>query len=105
VNPGTVYLLHFSAPYRHAAHYIGWTAGPVQDRLRQHQSGTGARLIEVITNAGLTFDLARTWSGGRTLERGKKRQGGAGALCPLCRAAGQHQRTRRRRTAARGGEG
>ncbi|MBB5085041.1 putative GIY-YIG superfamily endonuclease [Nonomuraea endophytica] len=22
---GTVYLLHFAQPYRHARHYLGWT--------------------------------------------------------------------------------
>ncbi len=94
--PGTVYLLHFSEPYRHAAHYIGWTSGQLEERLRLHQSGQGARLMEVITDAGLTFELARTWSGDRKLERGKKSQGGAGALCTVCRAAGLHRRSRRR---------
>ena len=23
---GTVYLLHFAVPYKHAAHYLGWTS-------------------------------------------------------------------------------
>jgi predicted GIY-YIG superfamily endonuclease len=92
---GTVYLLHFSESYKHAAHYLGWTSGPLEERLRQHQSGTGARLIEVVTNTGITFELARTWSGSRKDERGKKRQGGAGMLCPICRTAGLHRRRRR----------
>ena len=24
--PGVVYVLHLEPPYRHAAHYVGWTA-------------------------------------------------------------------------------
>lgn len=92
---GVVYLLHFTTPYKHAAHYIGWTAGELEERLRAHQSGTGARLLEVVTNAGIGFELARTWAGGRQLERCKKRQGGAAELCPLCRAAGRRRRRRR----------
>jgi hypothetical protein len=94
---GTVYLLHFSEPYRHAAHYIGWTAGELEERLRLHQSGAGARLLEVVTNAGISFELARTWEGGRQLERCKKRQGGAAELCPICRAAGRRRRRSWRR--------
>jgi hypothetical protein len=93
---GTVYLLHFSEPYRRAAHYIGWTGGELEERLRLHQCGLGARLLEVVTNAGVTFELARTWVGTRKDERAKKRQGGAGALCPLCRHLGVHQRHRQR---------
>lgn len=94
-SAGTVYLLHFSESYRHAAHYIGWTGGALEERLRLHQSGSGARLLEVATNAGISFELARTWSGSRRLERAKKNQGGAGALCPVCRQRGVHQRHRR----------
>ncbi len=96
-SPGVVYLLHFSEPYKHAAHYLGWTPGELEERLRLHQSGSGARLLEVVTNAGITFELARTWNGTRQDERAKKRQGGAGRACPICRAAGLHQRSRRKR--------
>jgi len=24
-RPGTIYMLHFTAPCRHAQHYVGWT--------------------------------------------------------------------------------
>jgi hypothetical protein len=33
---GTVYLLHFSAPYKHARHYTGWT-DDLPGRLDQHR--------------------------------------------------------------------
>lgn len=81
---GTVYLLHFERPYKHARHYIGWTTGDVTRRLRQHRNGTGARLLQVITAAGIDFVLARTWNGGRNLERSLKNRGGASRSCPLC---------------------
>jgi predicted GIY-YIG superfamily endonuclease len=80
---GTVYLLHFDRPYRHAAHYTGWTTN-LADRLDDHATGHGARLLAVITQAGIGFTLARTWPGSRTRERALKRQGGAARRCPLC---------------------
>lgn len=81
---GTVYLLHFDQPYKHARHYIGWTAGNLNRRLHQHRNGTGARLLEVITAQGIGFVVARTWDGGRNLERSLKNRGGASRSCPLC---------------------
>jgi hypothetical protein len=81
---GTVYLLHFDRPYKHARHYIGWTAGDLTRRLRQHRNGSGARLLEVITAEGIGFVVARVWDGGRNLERSLKRRGGASRCCPLC---------------------
>ena len=79
----TVYLLHFSEPYRHAMHYRG-SARDVPARLRKHASGHGARLLAVVKAAGITWELARTWPGGRERERQLKRQGGAARQCPLC---------------------
>lgn len=80
---GTVYLLHFARPYKHARHYIGWTSD-LNARLAQHQAGRGARLLAVIKDAGITWTLARTWDGARSRERALKRQGGASRCCPLC---------------------
>lgn len=80
---GVVYLLHFDRPYRHARHYTGWTAD-LPARLADHGSGRGARLLEVVAGAGIGWRLARTWTGGRALERALKRQGGAARRCPLC---------------------
>ena len=83
---GTIYLLHFSMPYHHAKHYLGWTEGPVEERLACHSAGQGARLMEVITEAGLTFELVRTWEGTRKWERQLKNRHEAPRLCPLCQA-------------------
>jgi predicted GIY-YIG superfamily endonuclease len=80
---GIVYLLHFSEPYRHAKHYTGWTLD-LDARLAQHRAGTGARLIQVITEAGIGFEVARTWKGDRWLERRLKRSYHGPPVCPLC---------------------
>jgi predicted GIY-YIG superfamily endonuclease len=80
---GTIYLLHFSQPYKHAAHYLGFTTN-LKARLEAHSKGTGARLLEVITQAGITFNLARTWKGTRKGERRIKNRGGAARICPVC---------------------
>jgi predicted GIY-YIG superfamily endonuclease len=80
---GTVYLLHFDRPYRHARHYCGWTAN-LPARLAEHTAGRGARLLAVITDAGIGWQLARTWTGTRGRERQIKRQGGLSQCCPTC---------------------
>jgi predicted GIY-YIG superfamily endonuclease len=82
----TVYLLHFNQRYRHAGHYIGSSTN-LTKRLQEHASGRGARLLEVIHAAGISWVLARTWEGGRERERQLKKQAGASRFCPLCKAA------------------
>jgi predicted GIY-YIG superfamily endonuclease len=86
----TVYLLHFSQRYRHAGHYLG-SSHNLTKRLQEHATGRGARLLEVVHAAGISWVLARTWEGGRERERRLKKQAGASRFCPLCKAA---QRTR-----------
>src|SRR6266581_697755 len=81
---GTVYLLHFNRPYKHARHYVGWTARAVRCRLAEHEAGRGARLLAVVREAGIGWQLARLWPGGRARERQLKRQGGHARKCPLC---------------------
>jgi predicted GIY-YIG superfamily endonuclease len=82
---GVVYLVHFSEPYRHARHYTGWTVD-LDARVAEHKAGRGARLLQVIAQAGIGWTLARTWEGPRARERQLKRQGGASRRCPICRA-------------------
>lgn len=92
---GTVYLLHFDRPYvpypgapagSCAQHYIGW-AKSLEARLAHHAAGTGARLLAAVTAAGIGWQVAATWPGGRDLERRLKRRGSATRFCPACRAA------------------
>ena len=80
----TVYLLHFERRYRHAGHYLGF-AEDMGARLAAHRNGTGARLIQVIAQAGIGWRLARTWpDGDRALERRLKNQKHGPRLCPEC---------------------
>ena len=81
----TVYLLHFSQPFHHARHYLGST-DDLDNRLQEHRTGQGARLTQVIHEAGISFILARTWEGGRDLERKLKRWHKSPDLCPICKA-------------------
>jgi predicted GIY-YIG superfamily endonuclease len=73
---GVIYMLHFDRPYRHAKHYVGWAAD-LLDRLDQHVTGHGARLIAVIWQAGIGFTLIRICEGTRSRERAIKNDGGA----------------------------
>jgi hypothetical protein len=58
-QPGTVYLIHFQRPYKHARHYCGWVHSPtfLEPRLGAHRDGAGARLMAVITAAGIGWEL------------------------------------------------
>ena len=77
------YLLHFSKPYKHAKHYLG-SADDLPTRLQQHDTGQGARLTQVVREAGIELILARTWNGDRAFERRLKRQHNSPRLCPIC---------------------
>jgi len=88
-----VYLLHFDrlyvpypgAPLRDCAgHYCGWTTD-LKIRLARHATGGGARLLAVVHQADISWQLARIWPGPRARERQLKRQGGASRRCPLCK--------------------
>ena len=80
----TVYLLHFERAYRHASHYMGYSADP-SARLLEHKAGKGARFLEVINEAGIDYCIVRTWPGNRRIERRLKRQHNGRRLCPICR--------------------
>jgi predicted GIY-YIG superfamily endonuclease len=77
------YLLHFSRPYKHARHYLG-SAKDLFQRLQEHDAGRGARLTQVVREAGIDLYLARTWNGDRKMERRLKRQHNGPRLCPIC---------------------
>ncbi len=64
---GTIYLLHFDEPLSHAKHYLGW-----------------ARIMEVLKERGIGFQLSRTWEGTRHDERKLKKGKNSPKLCPLC---------------------
>jgi hypothetical protein len=53
-------------------------------RLTAHAAGRGARLMEVVSEAGIGWQLARIWPGTRARERSLKGSGGAARRCPVC---------------------
>jgi len=80
---GIVYLCHFSRALHHAQHYLGYSDDADRRELR-HRAGNGARLLQVIKEHGITFEIVRTWDGDRALERKLKRQKNGRRLCPVC---------------------
>lgn len=83
---GSIYLLHFHRPYKHARHYTGW-AKDVDARLGEHFDGSGhsSHLVKAALAAGIGFDVARIWRDKtRNDERQMKLQGGAARRCPIC---------------------
>ena len=80
-----VYLIHFSRPYKHARHYLGY-AENIDARLNEHRNGTGARLTHVVIGDGIELILARVWPGrDRTFERFLKNTRCVPNYCPECR--------------------
>jgi predicted GIY-YIG superfamily endonuclease len=81
-----VYLLHFSRPIcpsRPTRHYIGWTTD-LDERIREHRRGKGARLCQVARERGIGFRVAEVWLGDRQLERQLKNLKNSPKLCPIC---------------------
>lgn len=89
----TVYLLHFARPITDGhpcRHYLG-TAEDLLPRLWAHEHGKGARLTQVAKERGIPFVVARTWPGGRQLERRLKNRHEAPRLCPFCNGSLAYQ--------------
>lgn len=89
-----VYLIHFQSPYKHARHYLGSTEN-LPNRLHLHRAGNGARLLEVISQAQITWRLVRVWQvPDRTFEGQLKHQKNAPRLCPICNPTNWHKHAR-----------
>ena len=109
-NIGTIYLLHFSKPYMHAQHYLGWSQD-VEGRLQTHVEGNGNPLVAAASAAGSEITLVRTWTGDRHFERRLKNKKNARSLCPICKpdknkkhAEGQRRRRANRKSNPTGGK-
>jgi hypothetical protein len=78
-----IYLLHYDRPLHHAQHYLGFT-DDLDARTTRHLTGFGGRLPAVFSELGISFTIARTWDGDRTLERKLKKRKNGRKLCPIC---------------------
>jgi predicted GIY-YIG superfamily endonuclease len=98
------YLVEIRPAYRHASHYLGFTAD-LPRRWAEHQAGHGSRLLAAALDAGCDLELVRVWYGqqARALEQRLKQRrkptstrcGAARSLrplCPLCNPAGWSRR-------------
>lgn len=82
---GIVYLVHFSRPYHHARHYLGWTQN-LDERLVAHSLGRGAKLLAAVSLAGINFEVVRIWEDKtRHFERKLKKQKNGPRFCPVCK--------------------
>lgn len=91
-----IYLIHFSRKYKHARHYLGY-ASSVAARVKRHKAGNGARLMAVVTAAGIPWRVVRRWTGkaaDRNAERRLKENNFAKDLCPICSGAAAFNRGR-----------
>jgi len=87
-HDGYVYLICFNRAFKHARHYLG-SAASLAHRIEQHRRGDGARLMEVISEAGITWEITRLWrcespAAALELESRLKRWHHDGRLCPRC---------------------
>lgn len=83
---GNVYLLHFDTKLKHAGHYIGFSKeGKTEERIEAHRNGQGARLMAVIRENRIGFQVAKIWKNvDRSFERILKNREGARRSCPIC---------------------
>ena len=84
---GYIYLYHFDERYPNGArpgHYMGF-ARDVELRELRHLAGRGARLMQVVAEAGIGWTLVKVWVGDRYLERRLKRAGHYDRHCVICK--------------------
>lgn len=84
-----VYIIHFDSPLAHAKHYVGFcedTDTSLDDRIKEHLSGRGARILSVCNERGIGYQLARVLPGDRARERQIKNTKNTSSYCPICRA-------------------
>lgn len=82
---GTVYLIHFSRPYKGTQHYIGWTGIGIEERMKRHNGERGACLLKACTKSGIDFSVVRQWENKDfSFEQLLKRTKNAKRFCPIC---------------------
>lgn len=84
---GYIYLYHFDERYpngKRPQHYMGF-ARDVELRELRHLAGRGARLMQVVSEAGIGWTLVKVWVGDRYLERRLKKNGHFDRHCMICK--------------------
>jgi predicted GIY-YIG superfamily endonuclease len=79
-----VYLIHFEEKLHHAGHYLGYSK-MLTFRICQHKINQGAKLIQAVNKAGISWQVVRTWTvDDQELERLLKNQKNSPRFCPIC---------------------
>jgi predicted GIY-YIG superfamily endonuclease len=87
---GLIYLVHLDKPLHHAKHYLGWCESfGLENRLHEHRTGQGSKLLRAVNEAGIGYQVVKTWRGTRSKERQMKRWKCTPRLCPVCRTSAQ----------------
>lgn len=80
-----VYLIHLEQKLAHAQHYLGFVEKDLNKRIARHKSGQGAKMLRAANQAGIKWEVVRTWpDGDRTFERSLKNRKNTRCLCPTC---------------------
>ena len=81
---GVIYMLCFTPALPARPPLRRLDRRPARPARHRTPAGHGARLIAVITQAGIGFTLVRICEGTRRRERAIKNAGGAVRYCPAC---------------------
>lgn len=93
----SVYLIHLEKPFKHAKHYIGYTAlESVEDRVKRHKNNSGSHFLSVCNYECIDYKVVRTWNrmtikDAKELERRIKKHSST-PLCPICNPDGYARR-------------
>lgn len=89
-KPWFLYIIHFKEKYKHAQHYVG-IAQNVEDRFAEHMAGRGARLLQVVREAGIKIEACSTikefsdFSSAHLAEKKLKATNNTKRYCPICK--------------------
>ena len=83
---GKIYLIHLDRPFQEkVSHYIGYTDREVEQRLQDHKNGRGARLLNAVNKAKISYIVVRIWEDvDKYFERKLKKQKNSKRFCPVC---------------------
>jgi predicted GIY-YIG superfamily endonuclease len=96
-----VYLICFDRAYKHARHYLGW-AKNIKQRISEHRNGQGARLLAVINEVGIEWEVVRVRKDAdRSVESRFKHSHDRVSLCPICGEERRQKKLRQRRESRR----
>ena len=80
---GTAYLLHLVPPLGHMRHYLGWTGGDLQTRLKRQAMGSGSRSLAKQRKVGGSWFLVQWWPATRQ-DVVQQRKSASSRRCPVC---------------------